>query len=186
MDGLYVRGWLLVLCTLVLTGLLASCGGSDGPDPDRLANDLRTRTVVGLDMPGVTRDLTAKPVVSSAGGNPRQSSMKDVVVGDGASVQAGQVVDARYVGVLWPSSSGVGQQFTGNWSSPRPSAVRVQRDAGRPWAKYLAGTRVGGRVAITLVPADAYGAAGDSALGVGSNQTVVFVVDVTGIESSSG
>ena len=45
-------------------------------------------------------------------------------------------------------------------------------------ATALEGQKVGSRVLAVIPPADAFGAAGNSSIGVGANDTVVFVIDM--------
>ena len=104
--------------------------------------------------------------------------MEDLVVGDGDAATNGSNVMVHYVGVAWSD----GKQFDASWD--RGESFDFRLGAGQViqgWDQGVAGMKVGGRRQLTI-PADlAYGPGG-SPPAIGPNATLVFVVDLVGIQ----
>lgn len=99
---------------------------------------------------------------------------RDLEVGTGAAVAAGQRVSVRYTG--WLSN---GTQFDSNVSSSAPYEFTL--GAGQVIAGFdqgVAGMRVGGRRQVVIPPALGYGAAGQAP--IPGNAVIVFTVEVVG------
>jgi peptidylprolyl isomerase len=100
---------------------------------------------------------------------------RDLTVGTGATVAAGQLVSVRYTG--WLAN---GTQFDSNVSSG--SAFEFTLGTGQVIPGFdqgVSGMRVGGRRQIIIPPALGYGAAGSGT--IPGNAVIVFTVEVVGV-----
>ena len=124
-------------------------------------------------------DLDQKPHVYVPPGEapPADLALEDLVVGDGAEAQPGQLVNVHYVGVAWSTR----QQFDASWD--RDEVFSFSLGAGQVitgWDEGVAGMRVGGRRRITIPPHKGYGKAGAGGV-IKGGETLVFIVDLLGI-----
>ena len=124
-------------------------------------------------------DLDQKPHVYVPPGEapPADLVLEDLVVGDGAEAQPGQLVNVHYVGVAWSTR----QQFDASWD--RDEVFSFSLGAGQVitgWDEGVAGMRVGGRRRITIPPHKGYGRAGAGGV-IKGDETLVFIVDLLGI-----
>ena len=105
--------------------------------------------------------------------------IEDIEVGDGAEAVPGTRVDMHYVGVSWSS----GEQFDASWD--RGDTFGFKLGAGQVipgWEQGIPGMKVGGRRKLTIPPALAYGSQGAGGV-IGPNETLIFMVDLLGVES---
>ena len=120
----------------------------------------------------------AKPDVSIPDSEPPADLViDDIVVGDGDEASAGSAVEVHYVGVAWSN----GEQFDASWD--RGDTFSFHLGAGQViegWDTGVQGMRVGGQRRLTLPPHLAYGPRGAGGV-IGSNETLVFVVDLVGV-----
>jgi peptidylprolyl isomerase len=122
----------------------------------------------------VTTDLSTKPTISKASGDPpKKLVVMDVVDGKGRAAKAGDSVVVHYVGVLYKT----GKQFDASWDGGRPFPFALGQGSVIPgWDQGLQGMKVGGRRLLIIPPDLAYGAQGQGS--IGPNETLVFVVDL--------
>jgi peptidylprolyl isomerase len=100
---------------------------------------------------------------------------RDLTVGTGATVAAGQLVSVRYTG--WLAN---GTQFDSNVSSASPFEFTLGSGQVIPgFDQGIAGMRVGGRRQVIIPPALGYGAAGSGT--IPGNAVIVFTVEVVGV-----
>ena len=104
-----------------------------------------------------------------------ETTFTDLVDGDGDELQAGQTALINYV--LFRGDNGVALESS--WESapvPVPTA-----EGGFPgFVKGLPGMKVGGRRAIVITPADAFGPDGNPQLGLPAGTDLIIVVDLLG------
>ena len=103
--------------------------------------------------------------------------VEDLEVGTGDEAIPGQHVEVHYVGVSWQTR----KQFDASWD--RGQTFDFGLGAGqviKGWDQGVAGMRVGGRRRITIPPRLAYGKQGAGGV-IGSNETLVFVVDLLSV-----
>ena len=108
---------------------------------------------------------------------PKALTVKTLVQGTGAKVATGDYVVVQYTGVIWRT----GKVFDSSWSRAQPFAFNV--GAGqviKGWDNGLVGQKVGSRVMLVIPPADGYGSAGASQVGIKGTDTLVFVIDILG------
>jgi FKBP-type peptidyl-prolyl cis-trans isomerase len=121
------------------------------------------------------KDLSSKPRIATPAGDPPTALVKkDLVVGRGPAIKAGQLATVQYVGVSWSS----GKEFDASWDRGQPFQFPVGRQQViTGWDTGVPGMKVGGRREL-VIPADqAYGAQSPGP-GIGPNETLVFVIDL--------
>ena len=120
----------------------------------------------------------SKPDVTIPDGPPpSELLLDDLTVGDGTEAVAGTTCTMQYVGHSWSSK----QQFDASWDRGQP--FTFQLGAGMViggWDQGVAGMKVGGRRRLTIPPHLGYGARGAGGA-IGSNETLVFIVDLLGV-----
>ena len=120
----------------------------------------------------------SKPEVTIPEGSPSyQLELEDITVGEGEEAKSGSLVEVHYVGVSWKS----GKQFDASWD--RGDTFKFGLGKGqviRGWDEGVQGMKVGGRRKITIPPDMAYGKRGAGGV-IGSDETLVFVVDLIGV-----
>jgi len=130
-------------------------------------------------FPGVTYDELGAPTVTIPEGDvPTEFALSTVIEGEGATVGGGDVVVVHYHGVNWNT----GEVFDSSWergepaSFPKGGVIPGFRDG-------LIGQTVGSRV-IIIIPAElGYGPSGGTSDGaIGPTDTIVFVVDLLGVQ----
>lgn len=107
----------------------------------------------------------------------RALKTEDLIVGDGPEATRGARVEVHYVGVAWSTQ----QQFDASWD--RGETLTFRLGAGEVivgWDQGVEGMKVGGRRALTIPPALAYGSRGAGGV-IAPNETLVFVVDLVSI-----
>lgn len=164
---------LAVTCVLILT----ACGG-DGEQP---SDDGSTPA---------SQDLGSKPTfeVPSDQQPPADLQVEVLAEGDGPAVEDGQTLVMHYVGKSWST----GEQFDASWDRGQPFSFTLGEGRVIPgWERGIGGTaggsiepmRVGERRRITIPPELAYRETGAGSA-IGPNETLVFVVDLIGIEGA--
>lgn len=118
---------------------------------------------------------TTKPEVDFPGDTPPTDLViEDLTEGDGAEAEAGNTIQAHYVGVAWST----GEEFDSSWNRGEPLEFQVgvgQVISG--WDEGILGMRAGGRRKLTIPPQLGYGANGAGSA-IGPNETLIFVVDL--------
>ncbi|MFT4186071.1 MAG: FKBP-type peptidyl-prolyl cis-trans isomerase [Micrococcaceae bacterium] len=120
-----------------------------------------------------------RPEIDFPGGQaPTKLEIKDIEVGTGPEVKAGDTVSVHYVGVAFST----GEEFDASWN--RDQELEFPVGVGmviQGWDQGLIGMKVGGRRELTIPPHLAYGSAGAGAA-IGPNETLIFVVDLEAIK----
>ena len=102
---------------------------------------------------------------------PDELVISDLVVGDGAEVAAGAMVDVHYIGVDFET----GDEFDSSWN--RGESIQFPLNGlVRGWQEGVPGMRVGGRRQLICPPLWAYGPAGGGHRL--SGKTLIFVIDL--------
>jgi FKBP-type peptidyl-prolyl cis-trans isomerase len=106
---------------------------------------------------------------------PGTLQVRTLIKGTGPVVQSGQDIAVQYTGVIWRT----GEVFDSSWSSKTPlTTVIGSGQVIKGWDNGLVGQTVGSRVMLVVPPADAYGSAGSSQVGINGTDTLVFAVDI--------
>ncbi len=124
-------------------------------------------------------DTSTKPVVEVPDGEPpTELETTDLVEGDGAEAQEGDTVSVQYVGVNYSD----GSEFDASWDTGQPFEFEVGAGGVIPgWDEGIPGMKVGGRRELVIPPDLGYGEAGRPP-DIGSNETLVFVVDLVDVK----
>lgn len=170
----------LRLVTLATTFvlLLTACGG-DGEQP------------TGDGSPTAAEDLAAKPTfeIPSDEAPPTELQIEVLAEGDGPAVESGQTLVMHYVGKAWST----GEQFDASWDRGQPFSFTLgEGRVIRGWERGIGGNanegiepmRVGERRRITIPPELGYGETGAGGGVIAPNETLVFVVDLIGLEGA--
>ena len=112
-------------------------------------------------------------------------TVKTVIPGTGATVTKSDAMAANFVLYFW---SGTSNTLKANTFTQNPTVIGGTMLPGLETA--LIGQKVGSRVLAVIPPAEGYGTAGNSQLGITGSTTLVFVIDViksyTDTASASG
>lgn len=123
---------------------------------------------------GSNTDLTKKPTVAVPAEPATELTCRDLVVGDGKEVKAGDTVTVQYVGV----AQSTGKEFASTWDRGGGEATPTSLKTVIPgWKQGIPGMKVGGRRVLTIPGDLAYGPSGRGA-DIGPDETLVFVIDV--------
>ncbi|MBR4399925.1 MAG: FKBP-type peptidyl-prolyl cis-trans isomerase [Aeriscardovia sp.] len=100
---------------------------------------------------------------------------KELVKGDGATVEKGDTVTVNYSGVVWGKKA----PFDSSFARKSPASFPIGKGMLiRAWDETLIGKTVGSRLLI-IAPSDyAYGKSGVPEAGIAGGDTLVFVVDI--------
>lgn len=165
------------LLALAAAGL-AGCGSSSKAPGVETAPSAGATTVPVVTTPKPPPALAKKPVVTApTGPAPSKLVTKDLVVGTGQTVKAGQTVTVNYVGVLYKN----GKEFDSSWSRKQPATFPLTTGGVIPgWVQGIPGMRVGGRRELIIPAALAYGKTGSPPT-IPPNSSLVFVVDLISV-----
>jgi peptidylprolyl isomerase len=121
-------------------------------------------------------DLKTAPAISAGSGTPPSAlTTRDLVVGTGPAATPDSTVNVQYVGANYAD----GKVFDSSWQRGQPASFPLGQVV-PGFAQGIDGMRVGGRREIVIPPALGYGASGNGP--VGPNETLVFVVDLLGVQ----
>jgi peptidylprolyl isomerase len=181
-----------VIRTIIFAGVAAAIvvamsvfGGSDKKDDTTASSTSTTAkrtstTVAPSDVKpptcskpdGTNTDLTKKPTVPVPEAKASELSCRDLVVGSGKEVKAGDTVTVQYVGV----SQSTGKQFDASWDRGEPATFSLTGVI-KGWTDGIPGMKVGGRRLLVIPGDQAYGPSGRGP-DIGPDDTLVFVVVV--------
>ena len=162
-----------IVGVIALILLAAKCTGSNDSAIDTtIAED----TIAPVATTPANPKLAEKPVITvPKSPKPTKLEIKDLIVGIGPEVAAGDDVLMQYAGTSWST----GEEFDSSWSRGK-TAFPVQNVGKAPvidgWNQGLIGMKEGGRRQIIIPPDLGYGPQG-SPPKIGANETLIFVVD---------
>jgi FKBP-type peptidyl-prolyl cis-trans isomerase len=172
---------LLVLPALVLTGC-GSDGGSKAsssasPSASASATAVPTPVSSASPMPGVSGAAGAKATIALPSGQPSgRFVVSTVTEGSGATVKKSDFVAIDYTAKDWTTGKDIPSSYD---TGQKPQLYQAGSGQLIPaFDRSVVGRKVGSRVLVVAPPAAAFGTNGSSALGVGADDTLVFVVDV--------
>jgi peptidylprolyl isomerase len=106
---------------------------------------------------------------------PTKLTVKTLTKGTGAVVKKGQDIAVQYNGLIWRT----GASFQSSYTEDTPFTTPIGEGEVIPgWDTGLVGQTVGSRVMLVIPPAEGYGTAGASTVGIKGTDTLVFVVDI--------
>ncbi|RPF26051.1 FKBP-type peptidyl-prolyl cis-trans isomerase [Georgenia muralis] len=131
------------------------------------------------ELPTATGGFGEKPELTfPPTGAPEGLQVKVLEQGDGAAVEAGQTIVVNYLGQTWG-----GHVFDNSYD--RGSSISFPIGMGvviGGWDDGLVGRQIGSRLLLSIPPEDGYGPAGVPQAGIKGGDTLVFVVDILGVE----
>ena len=153
-----------LLLPLATALAVAGCSSSAPPPPSPNA----TVTATGSFGTAPTVKIPAEKASSNL-------YFKDEVHGTGPALAKNDSFLSNYAVYIWSGTTHKLALSTFTQGTPQVLAAKV----GLPGlAKALSGQKMGSRVLAVLPPSEAYGSQGNSQIGVGPHDTVVFVVDL--------
>ena len=153
--------WVLVAVDIVSAATLpASASG-------------RSVTAPG-DVPAVTIENGVPKVATPSGAPSTTLRVVPLIIGDGATVKAGDSVVMHYVGVIW----GSGKTFDSSWGQDPFEFVAGNNEVIAGVDEGVIGQTVGSRVMLIIPPDKGYGAQGNTQAGIAGTDTLIFVVDI--------
>ena len=169
-----------VIALVILALILNKCSSSGDDSADTTIASESSTTIASAAPTTAPKfaspKLAVKPVITiPAGTPPKKLEIKDIQVGTGATVEAGDTVFVQYAGNSFSSKA----EFDSTWGrGAQPFEIQ---DIGQApliagWNQGLIGMKVGGRRQLIIPPDLAYGAEakGDK---IKANDTLVFVID---------
>ncbi|GAA2749190.1 FKBP-type peptidyl-prolyl cis-trans isomerase [Kitasatospora cinereorecta] len=128
-------------------------------------------------MPTVSGDFGTKATITIPAGNPSgQFVVNTVSEGDGATVAKGDWVTVNYTAKDWTTGKDLSSSYD---SGGKPQLYQAGSGQLVPaFDQSVLGKKVGSRLLVVAPPAAGFGSQGSSALGVGKDDTVVFVLDI--------
>jgi hypothetical protein len=125
-------------------------------------------------FPSVTIAEDGTPSLSRPEGDaPTELLIADRIVGDGATVAAGDDVVVQYQGTNWRT----GEIFDQSWGRRIPASFNTEGVV-NGFKQALVGQKVGSQVVVMIPPADGYGEAGNPQAGIEGTDVLVFVIDI--------
>lgn len=172
---------------LGLTGaalLFAGCG-SDDKSSDTASADTgtaaATSTTAAEAAVRTIRNPFSRPTPrANPGASVDQLVIKDVKVGDGEEIAAGDTAIVDYYGTIYQT----GRRFDSSWDRGR-EPLEIGIDQGgviAGWWQGVPGMRVGGRRTLVIPPALGYGDQEQST--IPANSTLFFTIDLLGIRKA--
>ncbi len=139
-------------------------------------------------LPTVTANPGQAPVITIPKHSPpAKLSVTTLIKGTGPKTAKGDVLVVQYVGTNWRT----GKVFSTSWPSAQspvgnPFSFQLGGKVLTGWNDGLAGIPVGSRVMLVIPPALGYGpAGGQPSAGISKTDTLVFVVDILGIQPAN-
>jgi peptidylprolyl isomerase len=159
----------IIALPLLVCLVIAGCGSSkSAPAATPTANSNASVTVAGAF--GTTPKVSIPKLKAS-----NELTVKTLVQGTGVTLTKSDVLAGNLVLYVWDGTSSAlrGSTFGATPTLIRPTVLPGLQSA-------LIGKKVGSRILAVIPPADGYGAAGNSRLGITGTSTLVFVIDVLG------
>ncbi|MFV0462896.1 MAG: FKBP-type peptidyl-prolyl cis-trans isomerase [Nostocoides sp.] len=142
-----------------------------------VATGTPVKPAAGMPTVKAGTDKAATITIPKGAKPPTTLTVKPLIKGKGAKVQAGQTLRVTYTGVLWRN----GKKFDSSFGR-QPGYFEFPVGGGRvikAWDQGLLGQTVGSRLVLVVPPAYGYGAAGNPP-DIKGTDTLVFVVDLLG------
>jgi peptidylprolyl isomerase len=150
---------------VVALSSLAACG-----EPTTVAD---AGAINGLDSVSVTGDVGLTPTVEWDGRvNVEESETEVLTKGEGAVIKEGDAVLAH----IW-IGNGYTQAVAYDSFASQAQPVTVNDQTTKPLLAAMEGQTLGSRVMVAASAEDAFGETGNPQLGIGNQDTVVFIVD---------
>jgi FKBP-type peptidyl-prolyl cis-trans isomerase len=170
------RAAALAITSLFAVAAIAGCGSSSSAKTATSSASASTSTAAGnYTSVSATGTFGKTPTVTiPAATGTGALYTKTVIQGSGSTLTTAQSLLGDFVMYDW---SGKTHKLIGStYSNGTPTLFAGSLLPGL--SKALIGQKVGSRVLAVIPPADAFGTTGNSEIGVGAKDTVIFVVDM--------
>lgn len=131
------------------------------------------------ELPAASGSFGDKPTLTfPSSPAPAELEVQVLARGDGALIEAGDTIVVDYLGQTWG-----GHVFDNSYD--RGDTIAFPIGVGAViggWDAGLVGQVVGSRVLLSIPPQDGYGPRGVPQAGIQGTDTLVFVVDLVGVE----
>lgn len=132
-------------------------------------------------MPTVKLAKDGEPTITIPSGDaPSAVQLANLKTGDGATVGTGDTVLVQYTGVKWSD----GTIFDSSWEHGTPASFATTGVV-PGFQQALEGHTVGSQVLVVIPPAFGYGEKSDSNTNALAGETLVFVVDILGVQHAT-
>lgn len=122
-------------------------------------------------LPKVEGSYGTEPVITLPGGEPpAELQAVDLLVGEGASVEASSTLTVNYSLMTWSDGAAIESSFSSSPATFPLSGVILG------WQQGLIGAKEGGRRLLVIPPDLGYGSSGAGP--IAPNETLIFVVDL--------
>jgi FKBP-type peptidyl-prolyl cis-trans isomerase len=167
------RSLAIIAIPLLASLVIAGCGSSKptssaSPSASGSTNPNANASITVTGAYGKTPKVT---IPKSKANN--KLTVKTIIQGTGATFTKSDAIAANFVLYFW---DGTNASLKANTFTSNPTVIGGTMLPGLETA--LIGKKVGSRVLAVVPPADGYGTAGDSQLGITGSTTLVFVIDV--------
>ena len=131
------------------------------------------------ELPSASGSFGDKPTLTvPANTAPAELEVSVLAPGDGPLVEAGETIVVNYLGQTWG-----GHVFDNSYDRGETIAFPIGVGAViGGWDTGLVGQAIGSRVLLSIPPHEGYGPRGVPQAGIRGTDTLVFVVDVVGVE----
>ena len=176
---------LRLTAVVLAVGLVTACGADDPAEVEETsASPGGTPTVSG--------GFGTAPTIELPDGAAGDELVVEVLAeGDGDAVAEDQLIVVDYQTMVWPADDETatsateeagpdrGEPLFDTFQTGTPEPLRVSEESLlKGMVKGLVGATVGSRVLLVLPPSEAFGKEGQAEMGVGPNDSLVFVFDV--------
>ncbi|GJF27458.1 peptidylprolyl isomerase [Kitasatospora sp. NE20-6] len=173
---------LAALLVVVLSGCSSGSSGSSGGSPTASASATAVPSPVESadPMPKVSGEVGSKAVIEIPAEKPGgEFVVATVHEGDGATVAKGDWVTVNYTAKDWTTGKDVSSSYD---SGGKPQLYQAGSGQLVPaFDQSVVGKKAGSRLLVVAPPAAGFGTAGNTSAGVGSQDTVVFVLDIVDV-----
>ncbi len=174
-----IAGLFAALPLLALVACSSSTPVKSGPSTPPTSSAPAVPTPVGSasPMPTVSGDFGKKAVITVPSGTPSgQFVVSAVVEGDGVTANKGDWVTVNYTAKDWTTGKDLPSSYD---AGSKPQLYQAGSGQLLPaFDQSVVGRKVGSRILVVAPPAAAFGTQGSATLGVGKDDTVVFVLDL--------
>ncbi|MFD8482153.1 FKBP-type peptidyl-prolyl cis-trans isomerase [Kitasatospora sp. NPDC059673] len=167
------------LAAVLLTACGSDSGKTSGATPSAAASPVEVPSPVASasPMPTISGEFGSKATITLPAGQPSgQFVVSTETEGTGATVNKNDWVTVNYTAKDWTS----GKDLTSSYDSGGKPQL-YQAGSGQLVPAFdvsVEGKKVGSRLVVVAPPAAGFGTQGSTALGVGKDDTVVFVLDI--------
>src|SRR3984885_6353379 len=165
----------LAITSLLAAGVIAGCGSSSSSSAAAGSSASASSSAGTYTSVTATGDFGKAPTVTipaKAGSGALYT--KTLIQGTGGTLTTSESLVSNYVVYDW--SGKTHKLISSSFQEGAPSLFAGQLLPGLE--KALIGQKIGSRVLAVIPPADAFGTSGNSEIGVGATDTVIFVVDM--------